>query len=80
MGKIKGLYWIFAVGKRAFGTLRSAKKVAEEQEELAIYLCYMEHEEILYQYNPMSEKLERVQTVAQAKAKLKEKHRKDLTP
>lgn len=66
--------WIYTVDGKRFTALTSAKKFAEDNGELAIFLSYNGNKEILYQYNLITKKLRRVQTVPQAKAKLKEKY------
>lgn len=62
--------WQFVVNCRTFTTLREAKRYAEQVEATEICLMRGMNEQLLCQYHPMSERLERLQTIAQAKAKM----------
>ena len=70
MERINYGVWQYVVNCRPFATLREAKRYAEQVEATEICLMRGTNEQLLYQYHPMSERLERVQTIAQAKAKL----------
>lgn len=65
--------WGFRADNALFPTIKQAKQYAEDFEALEVTLIdkHSEREEILYQFNPMSERLERVRTINQAKAALK---------
>lgn len=62
--------FFFWANGRPFQSLNKAKRYAQDTEANEVVITRGEREEILYQYHPMTERLERVQTIAQAKAKL----------
>jgi hypothetical protein len=53
-----------------FATLKQAMQWANTHEQTEIALTNLNKSEIIYQLHPMSERLERVQTVREAKIKL----------
>jgi phosphoribosyl 1,2-cyclic phosphodiesterase len=53
-----------------FATLKQAMQWANDTEQTEIALTHLNKSEIIYQLHPMSERLERVQTVREAKIKL----------
>ena len=62
--------FMYAVGPKIFKKLSDAKKFANETEANEILLMRGTSEQVLYLYQPMSERFERVQTVREAKIKL----------
>lgn len=54
-----------------FATLKQAIQHAISHEQTEIALTHLNKSEIIYQLHPMTERLERVQTVRDAKMKLK---------
>ena len=62
--------WQYSVNCRFFNKLSEAKKFANETEANEILLMRGTSEQILYLFHPMTERLERVQTVREAKIKL----------
>lgn len=54
-----------------FATLKQAMQHANTHEQTEIALSHLNESEIIYRLHPMTERLERVQTVREAKMKLK---------
>ena len=70
MERINMPKWQYSVNCRFFNELSDAKKFANETEANEILLTRGTSEQILYLFHPMTERLERVQTVREAKIKL----------
>ena len=70
MERINYGIWQYVVNCRTFATLREAKQYAEQVEATEKCLMRGTNEQLLYLYHPKTERLERVQTIAQAKAKM----------
>lgn len=53
-----------------FATLKQAMQWANDTEQTEIALTHLNESELIYQLHPMTERLERVQTVREARIKL----------
>lgn len=62
--------FMYAVGTKIFNKLSDAKKYANETEANEILLMRGTSEQVLYLYHPMSERLERICSVNDAKKRM----------
>ena len=62
--------YLYYVNGLYFANLKTARKHAQRVGDSDILLTLGDYDETILSYNPMSERLERIQTVNQAKEKL----------
>jgi len=68
--------FMYYVNGRYFTTLKSARNYATGDHGRDVLLTYGDYDETILSYHPMSERLERIQTVNQAKEKLLREYEK----
>jgi len=66
--------YLYYVNGLYFANLKTARKHAQRVGDSDILLTLGDYDETILSYNPMSERLERIQTVNQAKEKLLRKY------
>lgn len=62
--------FMYYVNGRYFTTLKSARNYATCDHGRGVLLTYGDYDETILSFNPMSERLERIQSVNEAKEKL----------